>query len=150
MRKSIAQKKKYLKQYEFLKLQFDRILSKTVECRVKAKEISAVNIENLGIRSSSHNNPVEIMLIKEERYLKDLDKVTAKMNEIKEAIDKVDDVLLSSILELNYCDGKDFYDIAHELGYSLSAIRHLHTQALDVFKIPNSAKESQIKTIQAN
>ena len=141
MRRSIAQKKKYLKQYEFLKLQFDRILSKAVECRVRAKEISAVNIENLGIRSSNHNNPVEVMLIKEERYLKEANEVTAKMNEIKEAIDKVDDIVLSSILELNYCDGKDFYDIAKELGYSLSAIRHLHTQALDVFEIPDSTKE---------
>lgn len=136
MRNSIAEKKKYLKSYSILDYQYNRLITKAIEWKEKVNSISAVNHNNMGIKGSGYVNPIDLYLDNQEQCLRQAIEIKGRMDRIEKAIHDLNEPILSSILELYYMDGLDFYDISKELKYSISHTRHLHTEALELFEIP--------------
>lgn len=136
MRNTIAEKKKYLKSYGLLSYQYDRLITRAVEWQEKVNSISAVNHENMGIKGSGYINPIDLYMDNQDKCLRQAIEIKGRLDRIEQAIHEIEEPILSSVLELYYMDGLDFYDIAHELRYSTSHIRHLHTKALEHFIIP--------------
>ena len=57
-----------------------------------------------------------------------------RLNKILEKIDTLPKESMKRILKMRYLDGKEYFQIADELGYSETYIKNLHTEALKAFE----------------
>ena len=132
------QKKIYLRQYIELKRRIDSIAEEVFFWNERAKSPAITRLEQTGVRSSTHVNPVE-------KHLEVIDKLQGlereaneKLNVIMKSIDTLDIPEQRTVLIYRYINDLYFHEIAKKMNYSLVGIYRLHQKALDNMQVYSS------------
>lgn len=72
-----------------------------------------------------------------ERYAESINNARQFRLDVEQAIDSVDDALLSEILSQRYICGKSFEDVGYELNYSRRQTERLHRKAIKRLNFPS-------------
>lgn len=131
-------KKIYLRQYIELKRRIDSITEEVFFWNERATSPAITRLEQTGVRSSTHVNPVE-------KHLEVIDKLKGlereaneKLNMIMKSIDTLDIPEQRTVLIYRYINDLYFHEIAKKMNYSLVGIYRLHQKALDNMQVYSS------------
>ena len=111
------------------------------EAKEKAKNLACSVVSNLGderVQSSSQNSTEDKMVSYAEysRLLfKRINELLEIQKEISEAISKLDDTVLRSLLTARYINFKTWEQIAVDMNYSYVHVLRLHDKALKCVKM---------------
>ena len=106
------------------------------EAKQKAKDLACSVVSNLGDErvQNSSGNSAESKMVNYAEYsrllYKRIDKLLEINKEIAEAISKVDDTTLRSLLTARYINFKTWEQIAVDMNYSYVHVLRLHDKAL--------------------
>lgn len=99
------------------------------------KSVKAVKYESDGTQHVGGYNREEERMMRvlelDEKIAAEKDKLYIMLNEIYDAISKVDDIELNTILTYRYLNYMKFEDIAEKMNYDERTIRKKHKKALD-------------------
>ena len=124
-----------------------------LEKKIKAKEIKSAEFESLaegiaapgndGVNVSHSKNteaPFTYWIAKKteaDEQIRDLrEKQNVLKSEIMNAIEKIDDEVLQSLLVMRYLDFMTWEDVAAELSVSIATVYRWHRAALSLIKAP--------------
>lgn len=129
------EKKEFLKRYVELKRTVESLKEEAFFWNDRAVSIPIARLELSGIKGSNRKNPVE-------EHLEILDLLEKKereavkiLDEILEAINRVDIPEYRSILIYRYVNDLYFHQIAKKMDYSLDHIYTIHRKALDLLNL---------------
>lgn len=131
------EKIEYLKQYKYLNQHIEALLEEKERWKSKAEKVTST-ITGMP-HGSDGENPRELAICR----MIDCENVATGMiddfvdlgNNIKEAIENVDDIVLRLVLIHRYIEGKKFEEIAYSMNISWRHIHRLHRKALDKIEV---------------
>lgn len=135
-----ANKKKWLLQYQELKLEVEREAEDAGYWQDKAKSLSSPQLDNYGIRSANPMSSADyiVKFLDIARDCAELGKqAQERKNEIVAAIDKIENQEHRIILKMIYIDDLNMVQICQRLHYGMRWVKQLHADALDALIIPD-------------
>ena len=131
------QKIRYLSRYRRLNERIDRLLEEQRRWRERALKITPTLSQAPG--GSESGSPVERPMDKvleiEEEINREIDELQTVRQEIRAALNQLEDENLKLLMEYRYIDGLTWEQIAVEMNYSYMQICRLHGKALQTIML---------------
>ena len=129
--------KKYLSQIGLMKVRIEQRQREANEIRELAMSTGAIDYSKEKVDGGKFSNVQEEMIVKYSDMLEEID---GKIHDMKNLQHKIIGEIQAlenenhvKILELIYVDGKRLNQVAMEMGFSVSYVKHMHVKALLVF-----------------
>lgn len=130
--------REWLKGYSEIEEELVRELESAEYWRDKAYSLSAVNLENLGIKGrkavGSEDYVIKFMDLVDRCTLL-AEKAQDRKEAILKAIEEIPDAQARKVLKLRYLDGLTFEAIAREMSYSLRWVFDKHRAGLETIRL---------------
>lgn len=128
---------RYLSRYRRLNERIDRLLEEQRRWRERALKITPTLSQAPG--GSESGSPVERPMDKvleiEEEINREIDELQTVRQEIRAALNQLEDENLKLLMEYRYIDGLTWEQIAVEMNYSYMQICRLHGKALQTIML---------------
>ena len=127
-----ARVKRMLDGYRYIQTRIDSNLDQIQVLRSRTQKVTTTYHDAPGGGSGTDVSDQIGKIVKLEKYVQaDTDRLQAELVLVRFLIDSLDDVLQRQVLDLRYVRGwRNWDDIAEELHYSDSRVKHVHGDAL--------------------
>lgn len=142
------EKKKYLGQVKIINLKIEsdlRLIQKYISMSENVKTVNYCKKESIAankVRARDFEH-VEEKIEAESKLLKHKTKLKEKILEIKDVIEKVEDLEERLFLQYYYLECLDWIEIEKIMGVGKDYLYRLHTRALKSVQIPKTVKTSK-------
>lgn len=129
--------KPYLQQASYYRQRLTFFAEKIEELRTTMETTGAIRYDKLDIQETLATDPLLEHIVRLDELLRKFNEMNelyyAKLMEIQDRINGLDNVLFRKILTYRYLEELSFEKIADRMGYTFEYVRNMHGKALVTF-----------------
>lgn len=126
--------KPYLQQAAYYRQRLQFFAEKIEELRTTMETTGAIRYDKLDIQETFETDPLLEHIVRLDELLRKFNEMNeiyyAKLMEIQDRINGLDNVLFRKILTYRYLEELSFEKIADRMGYTFDYVRSMHSKAL--------------------
>ena len=134
----------YLSQVSYINRRIQYDLKELEELRLRSMSVSSPNLGETVAHTQSNDAPfvkvLELLWKRQEQVNRELAELDAKREEVKGAIEQLENKDERMLLLYRYVQGMKWEDIGEQLHASRTTLHRWHKQALSKIKVPEPQK----------